>query len=93
MGLYHVPLMARLSTRSYGCMCTFSVTWHWTDRDRNMTKECVMSFMFLSVLDSQLRLSWSSIMTAHCDWSPTPTVTGGIRDSSSVCRSGSLDHG
>ena len=45
------------------------------------------------VLDSRLRLSWSSIMTAHCDWYPTPTVTGGIRDSSSVCRSDSLDHG
>ena len=93
MGLYHIPLIARLSTRSYGCVCTFSVTWHWIDRDENMTKECVVSFMFLSVLDSQLRLSWSSIMTAHCDWCPTPTVTGGIRDSSLVCMIDILDHG
>ena len=93
MGLYHVPLIARLSTRYYGCVCTFSVIWHWIDRDENMIKECVMSFMFLSVLDSQLRPSWSSIMTTHYDWYPTPTVTGGIRDSSLVCRIGILDHG
>lgn len=74
--------------------CAHSL-WHGIGMTatRIWQKECVMSFMFLSVLDSQLRLSWSSIMTAHCDWSPTPTVTGGIRDSSSVCRNGSLDHG
>ena len=64
-GFVSRPLIARLLTRSYGYMCTFSVTWHWIDRDKNMTKDCVMSFMFLSVLDSKLRLSWSSIMTAH----------------------------
>ena len=50
MGLYHVPLIARLSTRSYGCMCTFSVTWHWTDRDKNMTKGmCCVIHVLVSV--------------------------------------------